>query len=33
MIPKNEIIGVDLKNDLDTVIEQLQQIDFTYILF
>ncbi len=31
MIPKNEIIGVDLKNDLDIVIEQLHQIDFTYI--
>ena len=31
MIPKNEIIGVDLKNDLDIVIEQLHQIDITYI--
>ena len=31
MIPKNEIIGVDLKNDLDIVIEQLHKIDFTYI--
>ena len=33
MIPKNEIIGDELKNALDIVIKQLHQIDFTYIPF
>ena len=31
MIPKNEIIGIDLNDDMDRVLEQLQEIDFTYI--
>ena len=31
MIPKNEIIGIDLNDDIEQVLEQLQKIDFTYI--
>lgn len=31
MIPKNEIIGIDLNDDLEEILEQLQEIDFTYI--
>ena len=31
MIPKNEIVGVDLNDDMDLVLQQLQKIDFTYI--
>ena len=31
MIPKNEIVGVDLNDDMDQVLQQLQKIDFTYI--
>ena len=31
MIPKNEIIGIDLNDDMDRILEQLQEIDFTYI--
>ena len=31
MIPKNEIIGIDLNDDIDRILEQLQEIDFTYI--
>ena len=31
MIPKNEIIGIDLNDDMDDILEQLQEIDFTYI--
>ena len=31
MIPKNEIVGIDLNHDIEQVLEQLQKIDFTYI--
>ncbi|MDA7553844.1 HlyC/CorC family transporter [Gammaproteobacteria bacterium] len=31
MIPKNEIIGINLNDDLEEILEQLQKIDFTYI--
>ncbi len=31
MIPKNEIVGIDLNDDMEQVLEQLQNIDFTYI--
>ena len=31
MIPKNEIVGIDLNDDIEQVLEQLQKIDFTYI--
>ena len=31
MIPKNEIVGIDLNVDIEQVLEQLQKIDFTYI--
>ena len=31
MIPKNEIIGINLNDDLEEILEQLQEIDFTYI--
>ena len=31
MIPKNEIVGIDLNEDIEQVLEQLQKIDFTYI--
>ena len=31
MIPKNEIIGIDLNDDMDRILEKLQEIDFTYI--
>ena len=31
MIPKNEIVGIDLNDDIKQVLEQLQKIDFTYI--
>ena len=31
MIPKNEIVGIDLSDDIEQVLEQLQKIDFTYI--
>ena len=31
MIPKNEIVGIDLNDDMEQVLEQLQKIDFTYI--
>ena len=31
MIPKNEIIGIDLNDELADILKQLQDIDFTYI--
>ena len=31
MIPKNEIIGVNLNDELEKILEDLQNIDFTYI--
>ena len=31
MIPKNEIIGINLNDELDEILKQLQSIDFTYI--
>ncbi|MFL2706409.1 MAG: HlyC/CorC family transporter [Gammaproteobacteria bacterium] len=31
MIPKNEIVGIDLNNSIEDILNQLQEIDFTYI--
>ena len=31
MIPKNEIVGINLKDNLEDILDQLQDIDFTYI--
>ena len=31
MIPKNEIVGIDLNDELEDILKQLQDIDFTYI--
>ncbi len=31
MIPKNEIIGIDLKDEIEDIVKRLQEIDFTYI--
>ena len=31
MIPKNEIIGIDLNNEIEEIVKQLQEIDFTYV--
>ena len=31
MIPKNEIIGIDLNDEIEDIVKQLQKIDFTYI--
>ncbi len=31
MIPKNEIIGIDLNDETEDIVKQLQEIDFTYI--
>ena len=31
MIPKNEIVGIDLNDSIENIINQLQEIDFTYI--
>ena len=31
MIPKNEIIGIDINDSLDGILNSLQEIDFTYI--
>ena len=31
MIPKNEIIGIDLNDEIEEILNQLQNIDFTYI--
>ena len=31
MIPKNEIIGIDLNDSPDSILNSLQEIDFTYI--
>ena len=31
MIPKNEIIGIDLNDEIEDIVKHLQEIDFTYI--
>ena len=31
MIPKNEIIGIDLNVEIEDIVKQLQEIDFTYV--
>ena len=31
MIPKNEIIGIDLNDEIEDIVKQLQEIDFTYV--
>ncbi len=31
MIPKNEIIGIDLNDEIEDIVMKLQEIDFTYI--
>ena len=31
MIPKNEIIGIDLNDEIEDLVKQLQEIDFTYV--
>ena len=31
MIPKNEVIGIDINDSLDSILNSLQEIDFTYI--
>ena len=31
MIPKNEIVGIDLNDEIEEIVKQLQVIDFTYI--
>ena len=31
MIPKNEIIGIDLNDEVEDIVKQLQEIDLTYI--
>ena len=31
MIPKNEIIGIDLKDEIEDIVKRLQEFDFTYI--
>ena len=31
MIPKNEIIGIDLNDEIKDIVKQLQEIDFTYV--
>ena len=31
MIPKNEIVGIDLNDSIENILNQLQEIDFTYI--
>ena len=31
MIPKNEIIGIDINNEIEDIVKQLQEIDFTYV--
>ena len=31
MIPKNEIVGIDINDSLDSILNSLQEIDFTYI--
>ena len=31
MIPKNEIIGIDLNDEIEDIVKRLQEIDFTYI--
>ena len=32
MIPKNEIIGIDLNDEIEDIVKQLQEIDFTYTM-
>ena len=31
MVPKNEIIGIDLNDDIEIILKDLQDIDYTYI--
>ena len=31
MIPRNEIIGIDLNDEIKDIVKQLQEIDFTYV--
>ena len=31
MIPKNEIIGIDLNDEIKDIVKKLQEIDFTYV--
>ncbi len=31
MIPKNEIVGIDLNGEIEDIVKQLQAIDFTYV--
>ncbi len=31
MIPKNEIVGIDLNDSIENILNQIQEIDFTYI--
>ena len=31
MIPKNEIIGIDLNDEIKDIVKQLQEVDFTYV--
>ena len=31
MIPKNEIVGIDLNDEIEDIVKQLQEIDFTYV--
>ena len=31
MIPKNEIVGIDLNDEIKDIVKQLQEIDFTYV--
>jgi len=31
MIPKNEIIGIDLNDEIKDIVKQFQEIDFTYV--
>ena len=31
MIPKNEIVGIDLKDDIQTIVKNLNKVRYTYI--
>ena len=33
MVPRNEVVGIDLDDPLDVIIKNLQETDFTYIPF